>query len=626
MTTRIAFIDHVPVQLDPAEFIQSGGEGMVFGWGDRVVKLYHQADAGRAAKVGDLIGLADKLPTNVLGPHQLAWDDAGQLVGVVMARLPASSQPLKQLANLRYCLAAGLDIPHILPLLQDIHHTLNCLHGLGIVVGDLNDHNLYFDPAAGRLASFWIDVDSYQFGGSPCPVAMESFLDPALYGVQDFSQKPYFTPRTDWYAYWVLLVKSLLGVHPYGGVHHKYKTLRARAAAAVSILASDVTYPPSARPPESLPDALLHQLHLVFEKGERHPLDTRLLDHYAATLHTCGDCGLTYSGQRRGCPRCRRQTPVLLPAIQQGALHIRRLLQVDGHLVYVAPLAEGRIVVITRSGREYRLIRAGVGGKLDEMTLFTGRAGYRFGYFDHYLVVNPAGSRQLLVLDISGNLPRRVALVETAAFRDEAVFATTAHHLYRIAGGYILRGRVQNGSLLEEIVADARRDQTQLWASPRHEMVAGFYRLFDQHHFFVIDPKGATREIHLPATTTGESFIDVAVQVGDQAIAFLLQIGRGGQVGSRYLVTDGRGRLLYQWEHTAGEGVHYETLAGRTLVNTTLLHPTDDGILKENERGLTQLADSAGYVAHDDALYSHPAGGVLVQRPSSLYLSPIRTS
>jgi hypothetical protein len=78
--------------------------------------------------------------------------------------------------------------------------------------------------------------------------------------------------------------------------------------------------------------------------------------------------------------------------------------------------------------------------------------------------------------------------------------------------------------------------------------------------------------------------------------------------------------LLYQREHTADEGVHYETLAGKTLVNSTLLHPTDDGILKENERGLTLLADSAGYVAHGDILHSHPAGGLLVQQGSALYL------
>jgi hypothetical protein len=620
MATRSIFIDNTLVNLDPAQLIQSGGEGMVFGWGSQAVKVYHQYVAGREAKVRDLIGLAGRLPGNVFGPCKLALNDTGQVVGVAMARLPAGSQPLRQLANRRYCLSAGLDIAHILPLLQDIHRTLDCLHRLGMVVGDLNDHNLFFDPAAGRLASFWVDVDSYQFNGYSCPVAMESFLDPALYMVQDFSQKPFFTPLTDWYAYWVLLVRSLLGVHPYGGVHRTHKTLRVRATAAVSILAPDVTYPPSARPPESLSDDLLHQFHLIFDKGQRHPLDAGLLDRYAAGLCTCADCGLTYPGQRPGCPRCRRQTPVLLPVIQQGALTIRRLLQVDGHIVYLAAQAEGHILVIARSGSEYRLIRAGVGGKLDEMVLFTGRAGYRFGCFDHYLVVNPAGGRQLLVLDISGPSPRRVALVETAAFRDEAVFAVTAHCLYRIAGGYILRGRVQNGSLLEEMVADARRDQTQLWASPRHETVAGLYRLFDQHHFFIIDGKGATREIRLPAQAAGESVIGVEALVSDQVIAFLLQIGRGGQISSRYLVTDGRGQLRYQREHPAGEAPHYETLTGKTLVGATLLHPTDDGILKENERGLTLLADSAGYAAHGDGLYSHPAGGVLVQRGSGLYL------
>jgi hypothetical protein len=85
-------------------------------------------------------------------------------------------------------------------------------------------------------------------------------------------------------------------------------------------------------------------------------------------------------------------------------------------------------------------------------------------------------------------------------------------------------------------------------------------------------------------------------------------------------VTNGRGQLLYRRDHPAGAVVHHETLTGKTLAGATLLHSTDDGILKENERGLTLLADSAGYVAHGDILHSHPAGGVLVQRSSSLYL------
>lgn len=618
------FIDNSPVQLDAAQLIQSGGEGMVFWLGNTAVKLYHpgKSDPNREAKLQEFIGsgLAGRLPANVYGPCKLALNDQGGVVGLVMARLPAGSQPTHQLANLRYCLSAGLDLPQIVALFQDVHSTLQRLHGLGLVVGDLNDHNVFFDLSPAQPLSLWIDVDSYQFGRYPCPVVMEAFLDPALYGVQDFSQQPYFTPLTDWYAYWTLLVKSLLGVHPYGGVHRTHKTLRARATAGVSILAAGVTYPASARPPESLSDELLHQLHLVFDKGERRPFEASLLNQYATNLRTCGDCSLFYPGQRPGCPRCRRPTPILLPSIHQGDLAIHRLLHVDGQIVYLAAQPEGRILVVVRSGNQYKLVRAGVGGKLDEMVLFNGRAGYRFGSFDHHLVVNPAGSRQLLLLDVKGQTARRIGLVETAAFRDEAVFVTTGQALYRIAGGYIMRGRVKDGNLLEEVVTEARREQTQLWASAGSETVTGMYRLFDQHYFFAIDSKGATRELALPAQAAGETIIQAEAQLSDQAIAFLLKIGRGGQLYSRYLLVDGRGQMIFNREYATGNGPHYEALAGKALVGSTLLHPTDNGILKENERGLTLLADSAGYVSHGDWLHPHPAGGILVQQTSRLYL------
>ena len=96
-------------------------------------------------------------------------------------------------------------------------------------------------------------------------------------------------------------------------------------------------------------------------------------------------------------------------------------------------------------------------------------------------------------------------MLNTNTYQNQAVFATTAQHLYRIANGYILRGQMQQGHFVEEIVADARQQQTQLWASPFHNQVAGMYRFFNEHHFFIVNAKGGTEEIKMPALPTNAS-------------------------------------------------------------------------------------------------------------------------
>lgn len=51
MSQQTITINRQSITLDPAQLIQSGGEGMVFGVGDTAVKLYHQPQPGHIAKL-----------------------------------------------------------------------------------------------------------------------------------------------------------------------------------------------------------------------------------------------------------------------------------------------------------------------------------------------------------------------------------------------------------------------------------------------------------------------------------------------------------------------------------------------------------------------------------------------
>jgi hypothetical protein len=622
------YVEGRPVKLEPADLIQSGGEGMVFGRGDQAVKIYHRPLANQAAKLGHWLaaGLGNQAPPNVLGPGKLALDEGGGVVGFQMARLPAGALPFRQLANPHYIRSEGIGNPAVLPLLQAAHETLSGLHRVGIVVGDLNDHNLHyhfggrpdFAASAAGLRVFYVDVDSYQFGGFPCPVAMQTFLDPNLYGVTAFSQRPSFSPLTDWYAFFVLLVKSLLLVHPYGGAHHSYKSLVARATHRVSILDPAVTLPKACRPPETLSDDLLHQLYLTFAKGERRPFPADLLADYANSLIRCRQCGLDYPACRVACPACRRLTPASKSAAVHNGLTSRLLLAAGGRIVALAVLPAERLAAITYSGATYSLVRAGLGGKWEETALFTGRPGYRFAFFGDYLVVNQPGSNRLAVVDAGQVAPGRLALVETATFRDRALFATTGRYLYRVAGSALLRGQVRYGHLVEEVAGTIRPDQSCFWAGDQGELLAGYYRLFDRYHFFLLNGRGESHELALPPLEPGESLLEATAVFGRDTVAILLSTAQRGRLSSRYYVADSQGRLLRQSRHEA-DAPPFDTLSGKGLSGLTLLHPLDNAIFKESPDGASCLPVAGLALSAADTLHLF-AGGLIAQQDDRLLL------
>ncbi|MCA9933904.1 MAG: hypothetical protein H6662_03570 [Ardenticatenaceae bacterium] len=542
MSKQTIYINKKRVVLEPAQLIQSGGEGMVFDAGQgTVIKLYHNPQPQHAARLTHFMqsGLLARLPAGVMAPQALAHDRAGKLVGYQMARLPVGAQAIKRLAVPLFWQKHGLATAQIVPLFLQMHRALADLHQLGLVVGDLNDQNVHFAPDDLRQV-YWLDVDSYQTGPYPCPVAALPFLDPVLYGVSDFGQRPYFTPDTDWYAYFVLLVKSLLHVHPYGGTHKQHKSLQARAQAGVTLVDDGVTYPNSARPPEALSDELLHHLHNVFARGQRGVFPAHLLAQYAADLTMCTHCGLAYPRQRRGCPACHCQTPAPQPLAA-----IRELLRVDGVLELVRVLGNGRILAISRSGGTYSLAWLGVGGTVQTMTLFDGRPGYRFAIFQPpgaapLLAVNPPGGAQLLLLDVGGAAPRKLALLETGVFRETAVFAATPAHLYRIAGSWIMRGTLRDGLFVEDAIATAHHNQTIFWASPYAETLAGYHRVFAEHRYFLWH-EGASFDVALPPLQAGESVAETAVTFDHHFAAFSHSIGWRGRQRDEVFVVDRRG-------------------------------------------------------------------------------------
>lgn len=537
--SRQIIIENDRITLSASQLIQSGGEGLVFMWGNKAVKLYHQSRKLHQDKLTDWDrhGYRMMLPANVLGPEKLAYDEDGTVIGYLMNRLPEDSKPLKQLSGIGAWKNHLLKKRDVTAVFIDTHATLTSLHQMGLIVGDLNDQNIYSplprrSESASRLGIHWIDVDSFQFNGHPCPVAMQAFLDPTLYGTQDFSLQPCFSRDSDWYAFQVMLLKTLLLVHPYGGSHHQQKSIQARASARTSIFNSSVTYPQLAHPKESLTDEMLHHFFQVFEEGRRLPFPVRLLHNYRSSLTECARCGFQFPTSRKRCPMCsqQRRTIERSEAIHDAA--IRCLLVADNLIDAVHVANNGQISAVLKDKDQYELVRMDASGSRQRIKLFSGTDSYRFAWFGDNLVVNNILGTQLLLLDISQQTVRQTTLIDTASFKGTAVFATSADHLFRIAGGWLMRGTVRDGKFIEDAISTVHKQQTQLFASAQTDMVGGIHRVFSEYEFFMISARGVHTKLAVPPLQLGESGKDTIMRFSRRSAAVL-----------RHVISDGRGRV-----------------------------------------------------------------------------------
>ena len=299
MSTTV-FVGGQRVRLEDRDLLGQGGEGRVFRFGDRAVKLFFTMTDARRKK---LAAFPTTMPGRVIGPLDLCTDERGVMTGYAMRALEGAVDAHR--LGQRKWRDGAMRAPEVLGVFRELSTTVAQLHAQGVVVGDLNDGNVVLTPPLGNAPwqPWFIDADSMQWRGFPCTVAHERFLDPRLYGV-DLAQRAALSQESDWYALAVLLFTSLLYVHPYGGAHASFPTLLRRAEGRHSILRGDVKLPHAALRPDVLCDDALAFFTSVFDRDARAPLPASVL---ASRFVRCA-CGVEHA--RRICPACTVRVPV----------------------------------------------------------------------------------------------------------------------------------------------------------------------------------------------------------------------------------------------------------------------------------------------------------------------------
>jgi len=329
MTTRRVYVDGSRVTLAPPMLVGQGGEAEVYDLGDgRVLKWWKPADhpdfeglpeaqeAARrraAEQPSKLRALPGNLPAQVVTPCGFALDSAKRVVGYLMPKV--GGEPLHSYGEPRWRREHPIAGDDAVAALLSLHDAIAGLHRARVVIGDCNDLNVLVDGRRVHL----IDVDSYQYAGYTCPMFSERFVDPRLCTTAMQPAKPH-DEASDWFAFAVMALRTLVGVGPWGGVHQPADASRrcpppARALRRISVYSPEVVYPRAARPLAILPDDFAEVLRAIFEGDQRGVFPRPALERLH--LRACTACGEEHARVR--CPTCLAQAHVP-PAVIRGRL------------------------------------------------------------------------------------------------------------------------------------------------------------------------------------------------------------------------------------------------------------------------------------------------------------------
>ncbi len=643
---RTIQINNQRIKLNQQDVLGVGGEATVVQIGKQLaVKLYHKPSSARSNKLTDFINAGMTLPSQVCAPQDLAYDSQGRKVlGFSMRKIPKAFEVVQKLSSKKFRRASPqFNGQYITDVFIDAYATTQILHQQKLIVGDYNDLNVMFGLTTPRM--IFLDVDSFQFGKHPCMVGTENFLPPELYNI-DLSEKPYFDPIHDWYAFWCMYIRSLLMVHPYGGFHPDYKSLQQRALAKVTVFDDRVKYPKVGFSPGLLNGTLMQITDSFFKQGHRATPPIEALQEYRDSLVECRSCGVMHPAERASCPQCatinmvqiHRKVKIIKAPGKRDVEREEILSTSTGHFVWYKVCGKN-IFAIAREGVEYVLYyktRSGVRGEVlfpagkndrPKFDIFSGR----------YLVVSREPEDQMVqIYDLKDGV-NRIESRATDEFYGRRIFACTEDHLYRLQQGILYRGKMLSiGLYVEEKVTTCIRNQTWFSASPNGDSIFGCQRFFNEMKFFLhrFDRKktGEYFDVKLEGFVEEATILDVSVRFTASHVLFLVKTERNGRTYTDvFVISQDNGKVISHYcveamPSDTHRHIHGKAFAKPTGTNGMILHATDEGIVQgivgDNQIDREMLIPEAEqFVREEDSLVHYDKGILVVGDKDIAYLT-----
>jgi len=609
MTT--VYVDGKAISLTDNKAIGKGLEADIFDIGEgMVLKLYKPPDhpdyggnlleqEGARRRIEQcqtkLPAFPKDLPPHLVAPVGLATDVLRRkILGYTMPFL-SDTEPMIRFSEKSFR-EAGVTDETVVKIFQNLRDTFQLVHEKRVVIGDVNDLNIL---VKGREA-FIIDADSAQFGKFPCGVFTGKFVDPMLCDPNASSPslvKPH-NEMSDWYAYLVMLMQSLLFVGPYGGVYKPQKGQRvshdARPLHRITVWNPEVRYPKPAKPLDRLPDTMIDFLRRAFEKDRRVIPPTSLLD----SLQFDRDGNLLVTVKMV-------TTPTIVKEMVVGKIRAEKVFETTGKIVFAAHQG-GKLHWLYHQDGQYK--------REDGSLVVKGPLlpNIRFRISGEKTVIAQGG--QALVFTPGASNPEILA-VDALVGQLPLIDATEQSVLF-VSGGE-LKKTLPLGVGYAETIGTVLPNQTLFWTSEK--LGFGFYRAGQLARYFVFDPRyrGLNDSVELPPMSG--QLIDSACFFGKDLAWFFMAVRQGGQAINQCYLIDSKGKVIAKAQAQDGDGSWLGSIRGKCAIANFLLVATDDGIQRVQTHGSQivvskEFPDTARVVDADSHLFLGNGGLSAVSR------------
>ncbi|MFN5747552.1 MAG: hypothetical protein ACK47L_03480 [Pseudanabaena sp.] len=565
------YLNQKRIKLNPKNAIGKGGEADIYDLKNgRVLKLFKTSDhpdyqllpqeqlaaiARLSIHQQKLPAFPNNLPERVIKPEIFATDKQGMILGYTMPFLQ-NTVPLLKYSDRAYRNTNAISQQFVTSLFQDLHETVLKIHQANVTIGDFNDLNLLVAQNQVNL----IDADSFQFGQFPCQVFTARFVDPLLCDRntnQPILISPH-NPESDWYAFTVMLMQSLLYVDPFGGVY-KPKSQEsqiphsARPLHRITIFHPDVRYPKPAIPYKVLSDDLLHHFHKCFEKDWRGNFPKSLLESMRWTK--CNQCGIEHL--RTTCPICTPLIAVLSPNPKkglEGKCKVMHIFKTEGVILQVT-LQNNSLNYLYHINHEFK--------REDNAILLSGEldANIQFTIFNKSTIIAKQG--KALTLNQGQSQAIAADLIRANSFSR-----------YWIDQGQLLRdGKLGNG-----YIGDILEGQTQFWIGQTFGF--GFYRAGAISVAFTFDAKRSGICDRVKISPIQGELIDTNCFFSNDICWFFTITQEQGNIIHRVSVLRPTGELVATLAAPKGNLAWLTNIHGCSAIANWLFVPTDEGITR----------------------------------------------
>lgn len=247
------------VRLDPSAYVAAGGEASIYSHGGQALRIYHERK--NMPPQARLTELAKITCPNVVKPIETILDQAtGEEIGFSMAFV-TGTEPLCRFFAQLFRKNNNISPANIAKLVVDIQSTVGQLIKEGFLPVDLNEMNIL--PSMTDYNPWFIDIASWATPSFKATAIMESVRDPLVKNNE-------FTAGSTWYSFGVIATQLYLGIHPFHGVHPKWKmNWQKRMQENASIFEAGVKVPSLVPPFSTVPASHLDWLKKLFSSSYR---------------------------------------------------------------------------------------------------------------------------------------------------------------------------------------------------------------------------------------------------------------------------------------------------------------------------------------------------------------------